>query len=247
MEGCWHLRLHTHCLGDLSEFASFLRKYNTVYLMAKEIGEKQKEHLHIYVKPHTNKSTMIQQLKRQYPKIDGNKDYSCRKITETPENFVKYCCKGENKNTQPCILVNDGHFDIVENHKQFWLKNDELKSQGVNMGCQNDPPKKVKTLSWTEKVYLQIQTKYQNEISIIQAYAANPLKKSDFEIAEETNARRVIFRHMMKCFGKTVKKLNGNIVTDTFCGFMNAIIQENDVAGEKYSDKMFDHLILNKY
>lgn len=247
MEGFYHLRIHTEGLGDLAQFSAFLQKHNNVALMVKEFGKLEKEHLHIYLKPHSTKSTMMQQIVKAYPLIKGNKAYSCRSVTETPENMVKYFCKGENENTLPVVLANNGAFDVIESHKQYWLTNKMLKqSSGVNMGCQNDPPKKAKTLSWTEKVYLQLQQDYSKEISDIQEYYANPLKKTDYELTVYNSARRNIFCFIMKCFGKTVKKINANIIKDTFDGFINSICQEDKNAGENYSNKLFDSLILNK-
>lgn len=243
MEGYYHLRIHTKELGDLTKFCNFLTQRNVVALIVKEYGKEKKEHLHIYVKPNKTKSTMIQQIVKEYPGIKGNGSYSCRAVIETPENFVKYCCKGENADTLPNVLVNSG-YDVDELHKQFWLTNKTLKqSSGVNMGCQNDPPKKVKALSWTEKVYQQIQNDYENEVYVIQQHQRDP---KSVDILDYNNARRTIFRHMMKCFGKSVKKINATIIQDHYNGFINSIAQADEVAGEKYSDRLFDSLILNK-
>lgn len=236
-----HLRVHTNVLPDVSEFVTFLQSKTILVLVVKEVGSKEKkEHLHIVLKPKKTVSTFRQQLLKQYPSIKGNGSYSLEQVKDY-QKMIRYCCKGDD-GQKPNVIFNSD-INIEEEHKQFWLKNAELKTEanGVNMGCQNDPPivKKVKTLTWTEKVAQEIKNEFESECMVIQNFQLL-YKPTEKETLDYNESRRMIFRYVLKRFGP--KKINDNIIRDAYNGFINDIIHQNPEAGDARADKLFKYL-----
>lgn len=252
MSELWHLRVH---LEDYTseEIYYFLVKCCEVILCVYE-SHNNRPHIHVLFKETlVTKSTIIQKLVKQFPKIKGNGMYSCSKTDKLKKKGVGddekakcYLCKGTDKDTLPNV-VGKTQIDIQQYHNDYWLYNTALKaSNEVNMGCQNDPSllvkAKSKTKSWSEKVYEEMQKMYESEVNTIKLYYRD-VKPSDELVKLYDESRRALFRHMMKSLGKNVKKINENIIKDLFNGFINAIVQDDDIAGERYSDKLFNSLI----
>lgn len=66
--------------------------------------------------------------------LEGNKDFSIGEITETPEKYIRYLCKGGGEQ-QPPIIVNNNILleDAVRlNHLKFWEENKNLKATDAN-------------------------------------------------------------------------------------------------------------------
>ena len=58
----------------------------------------------------------------------------------------------------------------------------------------------------------------EHEIDMVRVYELLT-KPTDYERAEYQKAKRALFGHVMKCLGKSVKKLNDNIIKDLWNGF----------------------------
>lgn len=235
-----HLRVHTQYLGEIPKFIDFLKTKTDLHLVVRENGSKEKrEHLHTLLTPKKTLSTFRQQLLKEYPLVKGNGAYSLE-LVKNEESIVRYCCKGED-NKMPDVIFNSS-IDIENEHKLYWEKNTELKQvSGVNMGCQNGSPKKVKVPTWTERVYNEIMEQFEPQVNTIIAYQ-DLYKPTENEVKIMLESKKVIFRYFMKCMGKSVKKLDDVIIRQMFNGIINAIIQSNEEAGNKYADKMFDKI-----
>lgn len=253
MSELWHLRIH---LGEYKseEIYNFLVTCCDVILCVFE-SHNNRPHIHtLFKETLVTKSTVIQKLVKQFPSIKGNGNYSCSKTDKLKKKGVGddekakcYLCKGEGSETLP-VIIGDTKIDYKQYHADYWLANSVLKAKSeVNMGCQNDPSlfvkAKSKTKSWSEKVYGEMLEIYEVEVNTIILYY-DDVKPSDELIRLYDESRRILFRYMMKCLGKNVKKINENIIRDLWQGFLNAILQGHESAGEKYSDKLFNSLVL---
>lgn len=231
----YHLRIH---YGDivLSELVQFIKERSLVVLIVKEI-DANRPHIHcVILKFNQTKSTFCQQLVKQYPALKGNGSYSCSVKNEFPL-MIQYCLKGEAIDVHPDIIYHDPKFvDPVMGHQLYWETNMLLKAKSKK---DTSLVVKAKSKTWTEKVYDEIKHLYSVEIVTIQTYQLL-YKPTEMETNAYQESRKVIFRYMMKCFGKAAKKISNNIVRDIFDGFMNGIIQDHEQAGEKYSDKLYN-------
>lgn len=233
------LRIITSVIPDLKDFVSFLYSKTTLRLIVREVGKKcETEHLHCVFNLVKTRSTFRQHLKEKYPHLDGNVHYST-KLLDDPPAMIRYCCKGL-PDKLPDVLYCANDINVNHEYDQFWIVNKTLKKTSEAV---TSPVKKVKSPTWSERVFADILSEYPQQVDTIRVHQMI-FKPSDEEIAFYVNAKRDIFRYMMKCLGKGCKKLNENIIRDIFHGILNSIMQEDIEVGNAYSDKLFKALNL---
>lgn len=256
----WHLRVHLESREEAFNVYQYLISIVDVILCVFEQHD-NRPHIHmLFDETKLSKSRVIQKLLEKFPGIKGNASYSCQDVTKAKkkkgvdepeggdiEKAKAYLCKGVSVSETP-IVIGETNVDVDFYHIQYWNRFLELKAKNkeVNMGCQNDSSLvvKAKSKSWTEKVYDEINVKFKKEIGVIVNYQLI-YRPSDSEHEMYYEARRDIFRHMMLCLGKSVKKLSSRIIEEIWQGFMNAIIQNSDNVEAKnaYSDKLFNSIV----
>lgn len=246
MEKLQHLRIHTDVINnDIEKFVTFLRSKSETHLVVKELGSKNKrEHLHCVFISNKTVSTFRQQLIKEYPGIAGKQNgaYSLAAVKDY-NSMLQYCCKGEDGN-KPCVMYSKDDINTDNLYVKYWEVNASLKKTEVNMGCQNGSSVlKAKSKSWTEKVYEEIRTDFEVECNTIITFTMDT-HPSDLLRQQYIDSKKTIFRHMMRCLGKSAKKINENIVGDLFRGFINGIVQSDTEAGNAYSDRLFNNLKL---
>lgn len=238
--GLWHFRVHYEPYKP-QEIIDFLVERAEVMIAVRETASRP--HLHaVLTKFNQTKSTFCQQFLNKFPALNGNGSYSCAKKDDMQAQ-IRYCSKGESKETMPEVL--HSQVDVEDYHKRYWEENDLLKeaTNERNKGLQKDTSSvpKAKSKTWTEKVYGEINEIYKSEIDVIKNYwlLDRPMVE---EVKAYTIARVTLFRYMMRCFGKAAKKVNNRIVQDIFDGFINGLIQQDEKAGEKYSDQLYKQI-----
>lgn len=253
----WHLRVHVTGHDEAFEIYQYLSKLVDVILCVFEQHD-NRPHIHmIFDERKLSKSRVFQKFKEQFPHIKGNQMFACQDVTKVKkkkgldepeggdiEKAKAYLCKGVSVDETP-VVVGETKVDVDFYHTQYWKRFMELRASSnreVNMGCQNDSSLvvKAKSKNWSERVYDEIIVKYQNECICINKFQLSNHDKEKYDLA-----RRKIFRYMMKCLGKSVKKISGRIIEELWKGFMNAIVQNTGTEDEAnaYSDKIFDTLI----
>lgn len=241
--GLWQLRIH-YGEYNLGHLVDFIKARCDLMICVRET-DSARAHIHCVITGFAQTlTTFRQQLLKEFPKIKGNQSYSLN-VKDDYDAQLRYCCKGENKDTMPDVLYVDvSKVDIRFYHEKYWEHNLLLKAKSEkdgNMGLQKDTSLvvKAKSKTWTEKVYGEIKELYTNEILIIQTFQML-FKPTEEERRLDLDSRKVIFRYVMKRFGSAVKKISPRIVQEIFDGLINAIVQENAEAGEKYSDKLYN-------
>lgn len=253
----WHLRIH--CISYTPQ--ELYQYLNTICIVVLCVFEQHDNRPHIHMlfeEGALTKSTINQKLVKQFPLLKGNGCYSfsdAEKVVKkkslgdedgrSVEKALAYLCKGASVDEMPNV-IGQTKVDVEKYHNDYWLLFLELKTKGkVNTGCQNDSLPKVKSKTWTERVYDEITKIYVCECQAIVNYQLL-YKPTDFEKADYDKSRMIIFRYMMKCFGKAVKKISEKIIVEIWDGFMNAIVQNsgNAEAADKYSDKLFNSIIV---
>lgn len=239
--GLWHFRVH---FGeyDYVDIVKFMTDNADVACSVLEKDDCNRPHIHTVITGFKQtQSTFRQKFKKLFPKIDGNEGYALHKKDDIDAQ-LRYCMKGPSIDKQPFILVCRKDVNSVELHEAYWKEFMRLRTQnkGVNMGCQNDPSlnTKAKSKTWTERTYEEIMLKCVNDVNVIITYwtIINPC---DRDTNEYTLARMSVFRYMMRCLGKSAKKISSKICKEIFDGFINGIVQTNVTAGDNYSDDLF--------
>lgn len=239
--GLWHFRVH-YGTSSVNDIVDFIKARAEVVIIVKEI-DANRPHIHsVITEFKQTKSTFVQQFLVEFPQLAGNGSYSCV-IKKDLEAQIRYCCKGQSKETNPDVL--HSLVDWKEYHSKFWEENSLLKAKSneVNTGCQNDPSSlskgKSKTPTWTEKVFQEMKVLYPEHIIAIQTFQLlyNP---TEFERKTERDSRFILYNYMKKRLGP--KKQNEFIIRDLFNGFISGFIQESGEASDKFNLKEFNKI-----
>jgi len=239
--GLWHFRVHYEPRTP-QEVVDFIKSKADMIIAVRETASRP--HIHsVIVSFKQTKSTFIQQFLKEFPELKGNGQYSCS-IKDDIDAQIRYCSKGESKETMPEILYCQESIDWKDYHEKYWEENSLLKAKSKNeyevgpAPASESKKQKAKSKTWTEKVFDEIKNQFSIEIVTIQTFQLL-YKPTELEIKTETDSRMVIFRYMMRCFGKAARKVSQRIVQEIFDGFINGIIQDHAEAGDKYSDRLF--------
>lgn len=244
MEELYHFRLHYEPY-NLSEILEYIKSKADVLICVHETATRN--HIHTVLIFKQTKSTFFQQFLKKYSEYKGNKSYSCEKVKKK-DDMIAYCCKGLSSDILPEVLIKSDDICVVDYHTQYWKVNAiVMEKKEVNMGCQNGSSlvSKAKSKSWSERVFEQIQDELSSECDVIISYN-NGFKLTDSEQQLLIEAKRKVFRMVVRCLGKSVKKINENIIRDLYSGFINSILQKDETAGNAYADKLFNAFCLYK-
>lgn len=239
-QGLWHLRIH-YGDYDLKSLVDFITGKAVVVLCVKEI-DANRPHIHTVITEwKQTKSTFIQQLLKEYPLLNGNGSYSCSKKDDIDAQ-LRYCLKGENKETMPDVLYNQ-NVDVSKYHMDYWEENSLLKAKSKTEyqpnGSENVKLLKIKSKTWTEKVFDEMKELYLPHIRAIQVFQRT-YKPSEHEIKTERDSRIILYNYMKKRLG--CKKQSDYILRDLFTGFISGFIQEDLESSEKYNLREYNRI-----
>lgn len=125
--------------GDGSMYVARLAPKHNLLLLVRETGSAtEKPHLHGVLRTHVNVLRNV--LRREFG-LKGNQDYSVKKIKETEEDLrktMRYCCKGESKESAPDVLFAAPGVDVKclqTEYYQFRRSDQSKTSSTVLMDC----------------------------------------------------------------------------------------------------------------
>jgi len=112
-----------------SEIAEWMRKWDA-YLVVFEEADGENPHVHAII--HTVQT--IKQVRNaftyKFKSHSGNACYSIKKCDDDFEAYIRYMCKGANKDTEPVVIAKCGlKYDdqvIKDGHAQYWVNNAAL-------------------------------------------------------------------------------------------------------------------------
>jgi len=147
------------------QFDSFISCYET---------HSNRPHVHILVKIKVSRSVQISKLMKKMFGFQGNTDFSVKNVNPEGDNLqevCKYVCKGDAKNTLPCVVFKSLDWDekkIKELHEEYWKvqrietfiepQNNVIKVD-LNQ-IEIEPKKKIKRKNWTEKIIEELISDY---------------------------------------------------------------------------------------
>lgn len=124
---------------SLDRLRIMLKKYDKTMVVSE--NEKSNHHYQgIVVKkskaPVMTKS-IVDNFRRKLKKeqdLEGNKDFSIGEITETPEKYIRYLCKGGGEKEEPKVFMNNIllESELTLNHVKYWEENKNLKTTDAN-------------------------------------------------------------------------------------------------------------------
>jgi len=254
----WHLRIHLSEykkeLGYDEKFYTFISQRSELVICVYEQHD-NRPHLHMLFKEtNVTKSTVIQNLLKQFPLLVGNGSYSCSKTDKMKKKKVgddekakAYVCKGENKDVLP-VIVGVSQIDIKAYHDKFWEVNEKVKSASSNRTEVNSGflVSKAKSKTWMDKVKDEIFENYEVECNTIRTYVRD-LKPSEELTKQYKLSHKTVFRHYYKSYGKLVKGFDDNVIRKNWNGIYDSILAVDEIAHNNKADNvhkaLFPHLI----
>ena len=114
------VRIHTeHC-----DTLDFLKEYKSFFVLERDASRAHYQGIVEYPRQPASLRALI---KKKCPRAVGNAGYSVKQLTETPERYVQYLCKGTH-NTYPELVLNTMDVtNIVEKHMLYWKEHALLK------------------------------------------------------------------------------------------------------------------------
>jgi len=114
---------------NLKEYSQFLSSYKEPFILVvePEDDEVKRTHTHAVLQTDITINTFRKQLKKKFPLINGNKDFSIV-IVKNQDEMLRYVCKGQ-KDQLPLVVETTINKElIVDYHKRFWEEQKTFKS-----------------------------------------------------------------------------------------------------------------------
>lgn len=127
--------LRLKCLQDFAVVAALLSAWlsgnGTEYLAVRETLP-DNDHIHVYLRSDKNAQALRKSFLAKFPCLKGNEGYSLKVCNTTPEEYVKYCCKGAAHGQAPVIVCRQSLVytpdKIADLHEAYWAVNIELQA-----------------------------------------------------------------------------------------------------------------------
>lgn len=100
----YHLRVsrsHDECSAIALYLCSFTA---TPFVCCWEISKEGKGHSHYHITFDGSIDALRKRIKKKFPSLEGNKDYSLEKVKTTPALNMEYVCKGSSRGVYELIL-----------------------------------------------------------------------------------------------------------------------------------------------
>lgn len=122
--------LRADVIGDFRvEVQQWIKQWDSYLMVYEEAGD---ENPHVHAIIHTSQT--LKQLRNsftyKFKEHTGNKAYSLKKCDDDFEAYIRYICKGKDKDSQPVVLAKCGlKYDdevIKAGHEMYWVNNAAL-------------------------------------------------------------------------------------------------------------------------
>lgn len=103
-----------------------------------EDHEGENPHVHLIIWSEKKLEALRKSFKRAFPEHVGNKGYSIKVCDDDTDAYMRYMCKGKDKNTLPRVVYRMGldytDDNIKRYHEQYWVNNDALMTNKRKRG-----------------------------------------------------------------------------------------------------------------
>lgn len=220
----------------LEDYKNFLISYAVPLIIVIENADDEvnRTHTHALLSTNISLNTFRKQLKKKFPQLNGNSDYSLTQVKDA-NAMLRYVCKGltyvsdyDPDGTElfiepPQIIYSSiWPLTVATAHREYWEENKKLKQS-------HKQRKQPKILTWTELCWEDVQ---------------NKVPPFEFARREEINAiTAIVLRHL----GSTARKLPLKIISDMVWGFVNALIIKypDERAFKNWSEHVADQIYAN--
>jgi len=113
--------------GLKDRLSQWLSSVANGFIVSFETTIGQNDHVHCIVDCHKSIKVIRSSFCRAFPESVGNKSYSLKLCDDEYLAYVRYICKGKDKETDPVIWIRQGLLyrdeDIKDAHEKYWVNN----------------------------------------------------------------------------------------------------------------------------
>lgn len=209
----------THSNDEILEmFKLFMTSYAVPLIMVIEEADDEvnRTHTHSLIQTPITINTFRKQLKKKFPDINGNKDFSITQVKD-PYAMLRYVAKGKTSKAPNVLFSNFDSELVAQAHLDYWKENVELKKSHK----QSSTPKQQ---TWTDLCWLDVQKQV-----------------TPFEYPVERQHIEQITKVVLQHLGSTARKLSQKIISDMVWGFANAlIIRSSEKSVQSWTEHVAD-------
>lgn len=125
--------------SDKEELVKWMESHSTGSVFAVyEDHDGENPHVHVVLWSDKRADALRKSFKRLFPTKIGNGGYSLKPCDDDVEAYMRYMCKGREKNVLPRVIYRMGldytDVKIEQYHDQYWVNNDALMSNKRKRG-----------------------------------------------------------------------------------------------------------------
>lgn len=128
------LRIDVGTEGFREKLSEWLSDRGDAFIVAYEEAGDNK-HVHIILDSRHAIKAVRSSFVRTFPLVTGNKGYSLKRCDDDWAAYIRYICKGVDKDTPPVIWIRQGlHYTdevIAESHAKYWVNNAAIKENAA--------------------------------------------------------------------------------------------------------------------
>lgn len=116
--------------GLKDKLSEWLSSVATGFIVAREL-EGDNDHVHCIIDSTKSIKQLRNSFTKKFPECTGNKGYSMKVCDDDHDAYIRYICKGKDKDTPPEIWTRQGldytEAALQEAWKKYWVNNAALK------------------------------------------------------------------------------------------------------------------------
>lgn len=201
------IRININSDTTPSQVGDFFKSYLSPFITVLEDADESvnRTHTHTLLKTEISINTFRKQLKKIFPKLNGNKDFAIQQVNDKEASF-RYVSKGLSPQQPPQVVVSTfGAPLVAQAHVSYWNENARIiDSNSITKRKNTGSCRKT----WTDETLDELRKEFMG-----------------IEVLDEETVIRLT-QAVLKRLGKTAKKFSQRILTEMVLGFGNALLLE---------------------
>lgn len=142
------------------------------WIVAYEVatGTEENRHVHLILDSDWDIKKIRNSFTRSFKELTGNSGYSLKLCNDDFEAYIRYICKGVDKDTPPVIWSRQGldytSSAIEQAHKKYWVNNEALTENGK----KRKKVEKENIVEQVEKEAKRLKLKASDRIEVAKVY-----------------------------------------------------------------------------
>jgi len=194
-----------HDDAKLEQLQDYIKANYPKYAIFKEFGdETKKPHIQGKIGSTSCLQTLRNKFKKTFPLLFVGTSYSITYIKDI-EKYDSYICKQDN----------------------IWLNNIFTQEQINNFNKNYEIKEKVKSTTFTQKVYKDFIIEYESDCNVIRHFCYYNYKLSDEEKDKLNYSKKQLLEYILKRLGSLTQVFDSHVLQKMYNGILNSILQDD--------------------